>query len=405
MHDLYLGILKNHVREIWGISVDMDDGSAQHARKPPPIRPDTRTMALAADCLYYGSVTALKNCGKAALWHLCADRDLRRAGTIKQLMKKLVEWRTREGFPKPVTSSTGAASNYSGISLPTPQPAEQTSPDQSTRTPTNEEIVAAEKTLLKAKTTKTLANKRKDILVAMCSERGLSGAGIRADLAKRLMDWRDLQQPSINVAGETSSSSTSRQNVPEPQDPSRQGVAELRTAPDHAIGRQTLEEYRRDRNRMELPSWIVPGPVAFGTTQYGKLSADQWRTIGTINLPITLIRTWGTEKGRRLEMLHNFMDAVDAIEIIGLREIDEQHIQAAEHSLQKYLKTLMVLYKEAKIQPNHHLALHLPEFLRLFGPMINTNNNFAAVLPTFVLCFAIRQSKAHCPKPSQSMKD
>ena len=46
---------------------------------------------------------------------------------------------------------------------------------------------------------------------------------------------------------------------------------------------------------MELPSWLNAAPAAFGTTQHGKLSADQWRTVGTLNLPITLIRTWGAE--------------------------------------------------------------------------------------------------------------
>ncbi|OBZ65032.1 hypothetical protein A0H81_14995 [Grifola frondosa] len=35
MHNLYLGILKNHIREVWGISVDIDDGDATHARKQP----------------------------------------------------------------------------------------------------------------------------------------------------------------------------------------------------------------------------------------------------------------------------------------------------------------------------------------------------------------------------------
>ena len=114
---------------------------------------------------------------------------------------------------------------------------------------------------------------------------------------------------------------------------------------------------------MELPSWLNAAPAAFGTTQHGKLSADQWRTVGTLNLPITLIRRWGVEvldeaaprshphldppppiladdrpedndqdmprhESFRLKMLRNFLDLVDAVETIGLLEITEEEIES-----------------------------------------------------------------------------
>ncbi len=120
---------------------------------------------------------------------------------------------------------------------------------------------------------------------------------------------------------------------------------------------------------MEVPSWVNPPPLAFGTTRHGKLSADQWRTLCTINLPITLIRTWGFQEQRRVEMLRNFLDLVEAIELVGLMEIDEERIVRAEVLMEKYLKAVKELYKGQKIKPNHHLALHLGVFLRLFGPV------------------------------------
>ena len=168
--------------------------------------------------------------------------------------------------------------------------------------------------------------------------------------------------------------------------------------PLHAIGRVTLREYVKDRTRMEFPGWLNPPPVSFGTTQHGKLSADQWRTVGTINLPITLIRTWSLEGGRRAAMVKNFLEVVEAIETIGLLEIDEDSIQRAEYLMKSYLDAAKDLYRWAKIQPNHHMALHLGIFLRLFGPAhswrsfaferfnyflqsLNTNMNFGVCRP------------------------
>lgn len=120
---------------------------------------------------------------------------------------------------------------------------------------------------------------------------------------------------------------------------------------------------------MQLPSWVNAPPVAFGTKQHGKLSADQWRALCVINLPVTLIRTWSFDEERRVKMLANFLELVEAVETFGLLEIDERQIVVAEALMQKYLEGVKELYKGTKIRPNHHLALHIGVFLRLFGPV------------------------------------
>lgn len=120
---------------------------------------------------------------------------------------------------------------------------------------------------------------------------------------------------------------------------------------------------------MQLPSWMNAPPVAFGTKQHGKLSADQWRALCIVNLPVTLIRTWSFQEERRVKMLENFLDVVEAVETFGLLEIGEKQIAAAEVLMRRYLEGVKDLYKGMKIQPNHHLALHIGIFLRLFGPV------------------------------------
>ena len=136
-----------------------------------------------------------------------------------------------------------------------------------------------------------------------------------------------------------------------------------------ALGQEAFATIREVREAMELPSWINPVPRGFGTSEHGKLSADQWHTACTVLLPVSLILLWGNEDNRKLQMLNNFMDLVTAVVLAGMWRITPSLISAFEQHLQRYLSGLKELYKEAKIVPNHHLALHLPDFMRLFGPV------------------------------------
>lgn len=120
---------------------------------------------------------------------------------------------------------------------------------------------------------------------------------------------------------------------------------------------------------MEVPSWVNPAPLAFGTSKHGKLSADQWRTVTLLNLPVTLIRTWGLEDGRRYDMLVNFLHLAEAVATLGYLEANQDSLALADELLLKYLEGVKELYKGAKIVPNHHLALHLTMFIALFGPV------------------------------------
>jgi hypothetical protein len=146
----------------------------------------------------------------------------------------------------------------------------------------------------------------------------------------------------------------------EPTKPKRKSV----------LGRTVLTAAREDSVNIELPSWMNPAPAAFGSKAHGKLSADQWRTLCSINLVITLIRLWGNDtNSREYQMLVNYLDLVMAVEVGSTLITSEEHIKIHEDAITSYLQSLKDLYKEARIVPNHHLALHISDFLRLFGPV------------------------------------
>jgi len=135
------------------------------------------------------------------------------------------------------------------------------------------------------------------------------------------------------------------------------------------LGADVLGSVKRDMDRMTLPSWVDPAPRNWGTTERGKLSADQWRVLYTTHLPVTLIALWSGGTQRRVEMLHNFMYLVTAVRIAGSRVINDEYINMYEVCITKYLEGLKELYPDASIKPNHHLALHLGDFMRKFGPV------------------------------------
>ena len=124
---------------------------------------------------------------------------------------------------------------------------------------------------------------------------------------------------------------------------------------------------------MELPSWINQLPRSFGKTEHGKLSADQWHTACTVVLPVALIWLWGydPERGRKWDMLVNFMDLVTAVVFAGMWRISPEHIDLFETHMRRYLETLVELFPEASIFPTHHLTLHLPDLMRLFACVLS----------------------------------
>ncbi len=131
-----------------------------------------------------------------------------------------------------------------------------------------------------------------------------------------------------------------------------------------------MEAVWADMALTELPSWVTKAPSNWGTAARGKLSANNWRVICTIHLPITLIRLWGGDDlpDNQKAMLENFMDLVHAVQIANLRSISRKEIELYEHYIFHYITSFKSLYKLAKVKPIHHASLHYGDVLQGFGP-------------------------------------
>ncbi|KAF5343750.1 hypothetical protein D9758_015346 [Tetrapyrgos nigripes] len=137
------------------------------------------------------------------------------------------------------------------------------------------------------------------------------------------------------------------------------------------LGKERLAEIREDMVKLKLPSWMSIAPSNPGGTSHGKFSADQWRAFCTINLPITLVRLWGSESkdSRQHRMLVNFMHLVTATRLANMRTLTEERITKYEDHMHTYLKGIRQLFPEKKITAYQHMSLHFGSMLRRFGPV------------------------------------
>ena len=123
-----------------------------------------------------------------------------------------------------------------------------------------------------------------------------------------------------------------------------------------------------DMSRTKLPSWVTPAPRDWGTSRRGKLSADNWRVICCVHLPITLIRLFGSSEGRPRDLVNNFMDLVSAVRVATSSTSSPAHIEKYNQKIFAYTRGVQELYPDYNVLPSHHAGLHIGDMLRYFGP-------------------------------------
>jgi len=123
------------------------------------------------------------------------------------------------------------------------------------------------------------------------------------------------------------------------------------------------------------PTWLTSVPSNLGDASHGKLRADQWRALGTVYLPLSLTRLWGftnadSARSRRCrEILNVTMSLLSAVTIATSHSMSHALANSYLQHMQAYLTGLKLLFPEYQFHPNHHISLHLHEYLLRFGPV------------------------------------
>ena len=136
-----------------------------------------------------------------------------------------------------------------------------------------------------------------------------------------------------------------------------------------------MKALRTDIRDFVTPSWLTSIPMNLGEPSHGKLKADQWRTLGTVYLPVSLVRLWvpphrdNPQQAGRQKLLSLTLSLVSAINIASLRTTSRDKANLYTRYMTEYLEGLRNLMPDYQFRPNHHMALHLSEYLLLYGPV------------------------------------
>lgn len=173
----------------------------------------------------------------------------------------------------------------------------------------------------------------------------------KAELAEALLSWR-FQQPEMQTAGSNTS-----------------------TELGHVLQPKEIEEIRSDIDQLLTPTWMTSVPSNISHSSHGKLKADQWRALGTTHLLISLIRLWGfnsdnsARSARCLEILDVTISLISAVIIATSRTVTPASASAYQKHMVDYINGIKRLFPSYQLHPNHHMSLHISEFLLLFGPV------------------------------------
>ena len=130
----------------------------------------------------------------------------------------------------------------------------------------------------------------------------------------------------------------------------------------------SMDQLRVAQNRMdnvEMPPYIgrIPPKIAIGNEGFSKLTADQWKTFIMIHSTTIL---WDMLDDNDRKILGYF---VRACNLLVTRLITKDDLNEAQERLKDMAHLIENTYGPEFITSNIHLALHIPDCYRDYGPI------------------------------------
>ena len=140
---------------------------------------------------------------------------------------------------------------------------------------------------------------------------------------------------------------------------------------------ELLRHIRRVIKETTTPSWLGTVPYDFGDPKAGKMKADEWKTLCTVYLPLALVSKWGegslhSDVDQAVcckQLLDHTMELVSAVWISLRRATSEEEIEKYERYIKNYIAGLRNIHPNVTPTANLHMATHIGDFMRLFGPV------------------------------------
>ncbi|KIM61165.1 hypothetical protein SCLCIDRAFT_122774 [Scleroderma citrinum Foug A] len=135
--------------------------------------------------------------------------------------------------------------------------------------------------------------------------------------------------------------------------------------------KDVLKQIRDIIRETMMPSWFGSVPGNFSDISVGTIKADEWHSLITVYIPITLISLWGgpSSKATLKPILDHTMDLVSAVYISCARTMTSECATAYHSYIASYVGSLKCVHPAFNVQPNHHATFHVYDYLVLFSPV------------------------------------
>lgn len=136
------------------------------------------------------------------------------------------------------------------------------------------------------------------------------------------------------------------------------------------LGKKRLAIVQEVMKNLIMPSTTSPPPSNPGNVKWGKFTANQWQTFGTIILPSALIRMWAqfSSSSKEFRILTNYLHLIHAIDLATKRTTNSTRSAKYTQHMKTYLETLLEEFPGTKLTPYQHEALHVGDQLLDMGP-------------------------------------
>ncbi|KIJ31082.1 hypothetical protein M422DRAFT_186383 [Sphaerobolus stellatus SS14] len=133
--------------------------------------------------------------------------------------------------------------------------------------------------------------------------------------------------------------------------------------PSKLVNKDVMDKVQNVMDTIITPSWINTVPWNFGHAAAGNLKADEWRIMATVHLPIALISL----NVLGLKVLANTLDLFSAVRLASLNNLNQRRVVTYRQYIVRYIEGIKLLYSESSITANCHMAVHICDFMLLFG--------------------------------------
>ena len=147
--------------------------------------------------------------------------------------------------------------------------------------------------------------------------------------------------------------------------------------------RETIAYIQKVIRNTVTPSWIDSVPHNYGEASAGSIKAAEWHILATVYLPIALVTLWGDSNANgslpvktdyHFRALNHTMALFQAVNLVCRSAMNKERSSKYLAFMKIWICGLRKIYPHTqthKPRPNVHAALHVSDFLSLYGPVMS----------------------------------